>query len=164
MNKASLIGRATINHADGSQTIIEVHNDAGLHDFYRWYTREKGKRVKVFNRFENRNGAADLQALVVRTTKHFESLQKIMLTPGVSAWAGRRVTSSKVVIFKKRQYRRFLDCSVNSLPGYKPATLKNFGPADGRWVPDPFNRSTRRPVIGQHTTLQRKMDILTGRG
>ena len=157
---STLVARLTMTHADGDQTIVEIHNDAGLRDFYRWYRRGKSRRIKYFVRNTGRNDATDLQALAGRVAKQFDYLAGQKLAMHASTWTGRKITNTKIIIFKKRQYRRFLECPTDQLPGYRPV-IDRGTPGSECWIPSERRRSG---ISLGYTSVQRKMDILTGRG
>ena len=150
-----------MTHVDGDQTIVEIHTDAGFHDFYRWYRRGKSRRDKLFVRCLKRNDARDLQAVADRVTKQFDRIAAQPKVPNAPTWAGRKIANTKIIIFKKRLYTRFLVCGTDKLPGYKPA-LTRTSPLMNVMIPTE-HRPNRRG-LGGYMPLQRKMDIATGRG
>lgn len=156
---STLIARLTMTHVDGDQTIVEIHTDAGFHDFYRWYRRGKSRRDKLFVRNINRNDAINLQALAERVTAQFERIANQPKAMHAPAWTGRKISSFKIIIFKKRQYVRFLACAADKLPGYKPALVRSLS---NTLIPTAERRSGARG-LGRYTSLQSKMNILTGK-
>jgi hypothetical protein len=147
--------RLTLTHRDGSQTVIEVHADAGFQKFYRWYQRAPQADAKHLTRVSMRNDAADLAEIEARTRKHFDNLAR-----GSMQWAARQIVDAKLVVIDAPFYKKLLAASPVDLPGGGLARVS---------VPDwmmteHYSRprgATRVPVQG-YTTLQRRMDIMTG--
>lgn len=166
--KSTVIARLTITHKNDSKTVIEIHSDAGYRDFYRWYKRAAGKRNKVAVRTADRNDVKDLAALAIRLEEHFQrqadyavvNQNKGVDRKAVSHWDELRVIGAKIVILQKRAYKRMLESQIQDLPGYKPVATGPQLPA--RWVPDQRKNPYRGSYLG-HTSLQRKMNIITGR-
>jgi hypothetical protein len=161
--KAIVVARVTLSHKNGKQTVIQIEADAGFHTFYRWYLRLPGRRDKTHLRNSDRNDAPDLISLAQRVKSQIERLAQIPigLNRPAAERAGEVVTGYKVIVFKKKLYRRFLECSPTDLPGGLPASPRR---ASGLMEPD-FN-ATRGLTNGQrlgHTTIARKWQILTGK-
>lgn len=161
MNKHSVIARLTMSHQDGSQTVVEIHTDASHDNFFRWYKRQPEKRNKTFVRTSQRSRSikddASLEALAQTLIKHFEGMAKVIpTTRSAPRFDGRLVTGHKIIIIKKKLYRRFLECSVEKLPGYRPVRQVSVSP----WIPG--RRSSVGPRIG-HRSPQQKMNRLMGK-
>ena len=101
-----LIARMTIRKP-GRIVTVEVRADAGFHNFYQWFAGHGRGRKPTHHtarsdgqRFYDR--PAGLEVIAARFTK------------------GETV---KITIRNKKLYNKFLACSGDQLPGYKPVIL-----------------------------------------
>lgn len=105
MARSKIVARMTVRKLDDTRITVEVHSDAGHHNFYHWY---KGKgRGRKFLRHSHRT---DGQALF-RHPIGLEVLAKRFPHAKV-----------KITILRKRLYKRLLTCDTTALPGYKRVT------------------------------------------
>lgn len=135
----TLVARAVIEHSE-RRFVFEIHKTATFASFYVGYTEDlqTGEKRTVIPR--NRSNAENLDDLVLKISRHIESVLK------------RKVEKTEVQIFRKRIYTRLLKASPDVL-----GLVKLRAPlSDGRWLPT-------GNTIGGYTSLQTKMDILTGR-
>ena len=119
MSKSKVIARMTVTKADGKKLIVEVHDDATEHAFYRWYSQE-GRKRKVFIRTSHRTDGADRVAQVLRSTAGLDLLSARMKTY-------MQITDVKIRILSKRAYKRMTTCSADQLgdlPKCAPAEYK----------------------------------------
>jgi len=119
MSKSKVIARMTVTKADGKKLIVEVHDDATEHAFYRWYSQE-GRKRKVFIRTSHRTDGADRVAQVLRSTAGLDLLSARMKTY-------MQITDVKIRIILKRAYKRMTTCSADQLgdlPKCAPAEYK----------------------------------------
>lgn len=128
--KSNVVARLTMTHRDGKQFIVEVCADAGLRDFFRWYRSEKGKRKKSFLRGEHRPyPAKDLKFIAARTiasVKNLDAFAKRVGGPLDNTWTHKQIVSSRIVVYKKVEYKRLLTCPTDQLPGYKPVIFNSY--------------------------------------
>jgi hypothetical protein len=151
--KANPVARLTVTHANGQQTIVEVHDDASFSGFYRWYRRNAGQDEKHYMRCTNRIDARDLEQLGAQIKENWKRLAAYK--PARGKWNGHLVTETKVVLFDAEKYVQFLDCDPQQLPG----GIQRNRTAEILAKPAPQRQAL---PIG-YTPLQRRMDILTGR-
>jgi len=152
--KANPVARLTVTHANGQQTIVEVHDDASFSRFYRWYKRNAGQDEKHLMRCSNRIDARDLEQLAENIKRNWKLLSSHKASRG--KWKGHLVTDTKVVVLDPEQYVHFLDCDPSALPGG----------GMGRSTTSRIDTNAMRPTgmaipIG-YTTLQRRMDLIYG--
>lgn len=146
--------RLTLTHRNGAQTIVEVHADASYTAFYRWYQRGAREHAKHLTRTALRNDAADLAQIEQRMRAHFDRLAR-----GSVIWLPWQVVESKLIVLDGGLYKKLLKALPGELPGGGPARVV---------VPEYLKREnvthrrTHIPVSG-YTTLQRRMDIMTGK-
>ena len=102
----SIIARMTVRKP-GRVVTVEVRADAGFHNFYIWHAGHGRGRKQTHatarsdgQRYHHR--PAGLEVIATRFTN------------------GEQV---KITILKKRLYKKFLDCSGDQLPGYKPVIV-----------------------------------------
>jgi hypothetical protein len=108
MNKRKVVARLTVTREIGNVTIIEVHQDATFHEFYRIFT-QVGRRRSTKQ--------------LVRTASRNEGLQPWYaahrMQPGLEVlaakWLDRKGLSVKLRIIKKRSYRRLINVAANEL-------------------------------------------------
>ena len=152
--KANPVARLTVTHANGQQTIVEVHDDASFTCFYRWYKRNAGQDEKHLMRCSNRIDARDLIHIGENIKMNWMSLAANRFARG--RWNGHLVTDAKLVVIDAEQYVHFLDCEPEQLPGGGLARSRTAGV---------LARPLTAPVSNQigYTTLQKRMDIMTGR-
>lgn len=142
-NKVKVIARMTIvKRGTAKRLIVEIHEDASFHQFYRWYSQE-GRKHKRFIRFSQRNDGlifthaqnqSGLDVLAERQQSFNKDIEKVTIK-----------------IFQKRIYKHLLTCAPDQLTDGLPTTqshgLRAVAPA-------------RLPAT--YTTLQKRMDIMTG--
>lgn len=149
--KANVLARLTVTHANGNQTIVEIHADASFSKFYRWYKRKAGQSAKNLMRYSSRIDARDLQALGEKISKNWFNLAHHPVARG--KWNAHLVEDIHLVVLDARRYTRYLDCPYEELPGGGlPGTVR-VGPAA---------RALYQLPLG-YTPLQRRMDLLTGK-
>lgn len=128
-NKPKVVARLTMTQKDGGLFIVEVCEDAGLRDFFRWHRGQKGKRAKTYLRGEHRPyPAKDLKYIAQRTEKTFKDLDIFARKVGGgrdNTWAGKQIVTCKIVVYKKAAYQKLLTCPTDQLPGYKPVITKS---------------------------------------
>jgi hypothetical protein len=123
----TLVARLTLTKRDGSKLIVEVHTDAGFHNFYRWHTQQ-GRKRKVLVRTSNRNdglerydqmtkpGLSEIVKRMQATDRNNAAFSKIhrpahMLNqPAVNS-----ITSAVLKVYKKRLYAKLLSCPPTEL-------------------------------------------------
>ncbi len=135
----TLVAQAVIEHSE-RRFVFEVHKTATFASFYVGYTEnlQTGEKYSVLPR--NRTNAENLEDLVVKISKHIEIVLK------------RKVEKTEVQIFRKRIYARLLKAAPDVLGLVR---LRPFQPAS--------SLAPRHTSMGGYTSLQTKMDILTGR-
>lgn len=141
--KVKVIARMTIvKRGSAKRLIVEVHEDASFHQFYRWYSQE-GRKHKRFIRGSQRNDGLP-----------FTRAQN---QPGLDVLAERQQSFNKdienvtIKVFQKRIYNHLLNC--------RPDELGNGMPI--------FNTQGLRAAMPErfpatYTTLQKRMNIMTG--
>ncbi len=141
--KVKVIARMTIvKRGTSKRTIVEIHEDASFHQFYRWYSQE-GRRHKRFVRGSQRSDGL-----------HFTRAQG---RPGLDVLAERQQSFNKdiekvtIKIFQKRIYKHLLTCAADQLTNGLPTTQ-----SQGLRATPP----ERLPAT--YTTLQKRMDLMTG--
>lgn len=150
--KANPVARLTVTHRNGQQTIVEVHDDASFTHFYRWYKRNPGQQGKNYMRSSSRIDARDLEYLVAKFAANWKAIARHRVAKG--RWNGHLVDEWKVVVLDAEAYVQLLDCDPSELPGGGMA----HNPNGLSWS---FRRPEHLPI--GYTTLQRRMDILTGK-
>ncbi len=141
--KIKVVARMTIvKRGSSKRLIVEIHEDATFHQFYRWYSQE-GRKHKRFIRGSQRNDGLQ-----------FARAQN---TPGLDVLAERQQSFNKdiekvtIKIMQKRIYNRLLNCAPDALGNGMPvATCHNLRPKAPERLPTTY------------TTLQKRMNILTG--
>lgn len=125
MNKNSnkVVARLTINRADGSRLIIEVHNDSTFAKFYHYFRQTGNRRsTKTLVRTKNRN--AGLSAMeAYHKTPGLEVLADRILSSN-QVFCGRDgqekernpVVSMKLRIIRKRLYQKVLHAPPVGMP------------------------------------------------
>jgi hypothetical protein len=153
--KSVVIARVTLTHSDRSQTVIEVDDQASFQEFYRWYRRDPGQRVKHLMRTSMRSDAESLEALAQRTQAHFDRLAtaKGPQYRQIGSWQPRRINSIKLVVIKKKLYKKVLSLAPNLLPGGGPAKAQALSGARRTTGP------THVPVSG-YTPLAKRWQLL----
>ncbi len=142
-NKFKIVARMTITkRASSKRLIVEVHEDASFHQFYRWYSQE-GRKRKRFIRNSPRNDGLNYT--------------KAQDQPGLDVLSDRQTSFNKdietvtIKIFQKRMYNRLLNCAPEALGNGMPvAQCQNLRPAIPERLPSTY------------TPLQKRMNILTG--
>lgn len=128
MNKNNKVAaRLTINRADGSRLIIEVHNDSTFSKFFHYF-RQTGNRysTKEFIHAKSRNEGLryinaqqqtpGLEVLADRIT----SSNKVFYGRDGRAKERNPVTSMKLRIIRKREYRKLLNAAPVGMPVVRP--------------------------------------------
>ena len=141
--KTKVVARMTIvKRGSSKRLIVEIHENASFHQFYRWYSQE-GRKHKRFMRSSQRNDGLPFT--------------RAQSQPGLDVLAERQQSFNKdietvvIKIFQKRIYNRLLTCSPDQLANGLPAShSQNLRPS----VPE------RLPAT--YTTLQKRMNIMTG--
>lgn len=123
MNKNNVVAQLTINRANNIKLIIEVHKDANFSNFYRYY-RQTGNRwsTKEFIHTKSRNEGLNyinahrqtpgLEVLAERIT----SSNKVFYGRDGQAKERNPITSMKLRIIRKREYRRLLNAAPTGMP------------------------------------------------
>lgn len=127
MKNNKVVARLTVTRADGSRLIIEVHNDSTFSKFF-FYFRQTGNRrsTKTFIHTRSRNEGL----------RHINAQQQ---TPGLEVLADRitssnrvfygrdgrakernPVTSMRLRIIRKREYRKLLNAAPTGMPVVRP--------------------------------------------
>ncbi len=141
--KIKVVARMTIvKRGSSKRMIVEIHEDASFHQFYRWYMQE-GRKHKRFVRGSQRNDGLP-----------FTRAQN---QPGLDVLAERQQSFNKdiekvtIKIFQKRIYNHLLNCRPDELGNGMPtAHHQNLRPAAPERLP------------ATYTTLQKRMNIMTG--
>ncbi len=116
----NVVARLTITRANNMKVIIEVHSDATFSKFYTYYRQTGNRRsTKEFIHMRSRNEGL-----------HY--INAHLQTPGLEVLADRAankvyygyaaqnpVTSMKLRIIKKREYRRLLNMAPTGMPVVK---------------------------------------------
>jgi hypothetical protein len=132
-----IVARLSIVTADGT-SFYEIHDNSTFYRFYKFYFAKRGTRKRREGEFHrNRNEAKSLEELQAHLIKR---------------WKGATVLSSKITIYRKKLYKKFLTCPTDELPGglTRVFPLRRAG-SEGK---------VSLPIYG-HTTLQKRMDLLT---
>ena len=148
----TVLARMTITRRGSSKrTIIEVHSDASFNKFYTWYSQE-GRKHKRFIMTSHRG-----DGIMPYYRQAFEA-------PGLEVLAEslptriRDFENAQIKIFKKREYKRLLNCAADQLGGGLPKA------ANTQALVDRFRSRRGIPVSmpANYLTLQKRMDIITG--
>jgi len=126
MNKSNVVARLTATREVGNVTIVEVHQDATFHQFYRIYTQIGRRRsTKRLVRTANRNAWIEPWYAAHRTQPGLHLLE--------AKWKGRtNLKTVKLRIIKKRAYRKLINAPANELgplPVIRNVLLKPTVPA-----------------------------------
>lgn len=127
--KSPVVAKAIMVYTDGHKLIVEVHEDSGYSNFYRWY-RQDGRKRKVHLRDSSRQlkYADNLDVVLARQLRAF----------------GAQIVSHKITVLQKRKYALLLGTASSALPGGRLAKTQTMN-ASGQWVPNnPSNGSTRK--------------------
>ena len=131
-----IVARATINIDTGKVVYIEIKRKPSFYSFYTMYNVDGKKKREPLLASLNQGMAKDLEEAVRMITARW--------------WTGNgRVTSTKVVIFRKKECRRLLDTDPSEL-GLTRIESANI----------PFSPVSKRRIPVGYTTLQQRMDIL----
>lgn len=136
MDNPNVVARLTVTRGIGWKTIIEVHQDATFHNFYRYYKQFGNKRsTKQFVRFGHRNQGIEPWYATYRITPGLELL--------AAKWQERpNVTAVKLRIIKKKIYRRRINEAPVGLAVIKTVNLKPTVPP----LPIPIEKMTFRLI------------------
>lgn len=125
MNKSKVVARLTIVRADNSRLIIEVHNDSTFSEFFHYYKQAGMKRstkVLAFTRSRNQ-GLSHINAQ--QQTPGLEVIAN-SITASSRAFLGEQngktnpVTSMKLRILRKREYKKLLHAAPIGMPVVRP--------------------------------------------
>ena len=131
-----IVARATINIDTGKVVYIEIKRKPSFYSFYAMYNVDGKKKGEPLLASFNQGMAKDLEEAVRKITARW--------------WAvNGRVTGTKVVIFRKKEYRRLLDTDPSEL-GLTRIESANI----------PFSPVSQGRIPVGYTTLQQRMDIL----
>ena len=134
-----IVARATINIDTGKVVYVEIKRKPSFYSFYAMYNVDGKKKGVPLLASLNQGMAEDLEEAVRKITARW--------------WAGNgRVTGTKVVIFRKKEYRRLLDTDPSEL-----------GLANTQKANIPFSPASKGPYPIGYTSLQKRMDILNPR-
>lgn len=128
MNKNNKVAaRLTINRADGSRLIIEVHNDSTFSKFFFYYRQIGNRRsTKEFIHTKSRNEGLRYINAQQQTpglevlADHITSSNKVFYGRDGRAKERNPVTSMKLRIIKKREYRKLLNAAPAGMPVVRP--------------------------------------------
>ena len=131
-----IVARATINIDTGKVVYVEIKRKPSFYSFYTMYNVAGKKKGKPLLASLNQGMAKDLEEAVRKITARW--------------WAGNgKVTGTKVVIFRKKEYRRLLDTDPSEL-GLTKIESANI----------PFSPVSKGRIPVGYTTLQQRMNIL----
>jgi hypothetical protein len=134
-----IVARATINTDTGRVLYIEIKRKPSFYTFYTLYNVDGKKKGKPLMASLAQGKADNLEDAVRKITARW--------------WAGNgRVTSTKVVIFRKKEYRRLLHTDPSEL-GLTSTQAANI----------PFSPASKARIPLGYITLQQRMDILNPR-
>ena len=131
-----IVARATINIDTGKVVYIEIKRKPSFYSFYAMYNVDGKKKGVPLLASLNQGMAEDLEEAVRKITARWRA-------------GNGRVTGTKVVIFRKKEYRRLLDTDPSEL-GLTRIESANI----------PFSPVSKRRIPVGYTTLQQRMDIL----
>ena len=100
--KPDVVARLTIERANNTRMIVEIHQDATFSSFFHFFA-QTGKRwsTKAHIRTSNRNDAPGLESLA----------QKLSLSQSPS----NPITNTRIKIYRKRAYRKLLSLRPDEL-------------------------------------------------
>ena len=129
MNKNSnkVVARLTINRADGSRLIIEVNRDSTFSKFFHYFRQTGNRRsTKEFIHTKSRNEGLNYMNAHLQTpglevlAERITSSNKVFYGRDGQAKERNPVTSIKLRIIRKREYRRLLNAAPVGMPIVKP--------------------------------------------
>lgn len=103
MTAKTLVARLIMSTRDGTKIIVDVHTDAGFHEFYRCYTQQGRKRKRFTGYARRQYSLSDERGL------HVLAAQKRRANPNI--------TDAVIRVYKKRAYQRLLNCAPTELTG-----------------------------------------------
>jgi hypothetical protein len=134
-----IVARATINIDTGKVVYIEIKRKPSFYSFYTMYNVDGKKKGKPLIASLAQGKADNLEDAVRKITARW--------------WAGNgKVTSTKVVVFRKKEYRRLLHTDPSEL-----------GLVHIEAVNIPFSPAPKGQYPIGYTSLQKRMDILNPR-
>jgi len=134
-----IVARATINTDIGRVLYIEIKRKPSFYSFYTMYNVDGRKKGGPLMASLNQGMAENLEEAMRRVVARW--------------WAGNgRVTGTKVVIFRKKEYRRLLHTDPSEL-----------GLANTQKANIPFSPASKGPYPIGYISLQKRMDILNPR-
>lgn len=157
MRKTSnVVARLTAAHHTGRRIIIEVHEDASFHQFFRYYAQDGNRRsTKKEMRRASRNEGLRPAQRAPWMRPGLDVLAKDLQT--AHPWRPA-CTDVRIRILKKRLYRRLLEARPDELGLVR---------VERTWVDLPRPRPVLRIPIrlpAGHTPLKKRFEIMTGRG
>ena len=125
--KNNVVARLTITRANDQKLIIEVHSDATFSSFYQYFRQTGNRRsTKEFIRTGNRNdGLSAMESyrkapgLDVLATG-FAAKQTVFYDRDGQMKERNPITSMKLRIIRKREYKRLLHAAPVGMPVVKP--------------------------------------------
>ena len=107
--RAALVARMTLRKPGKPIVTIEIRSDAGYHNFYTWFKGQGRGRKQV-----NISARSLCQKSHPRYPVGLEVIAEKRREKGETV---------KITILKKKLYRKFISCSADQLPGYKPVIV-----------------------------------------
>jgi hypothetical protein len=120
MNKSKVVARLTITRADNSRKIIEVHEDATFHEFFRFYTQIGNRRSTKTLTFTSSRITGLKPINAHRYTPGLEVIrdrviERSALLIGTKTGKFSPVISMKLRIIKRKAYRRLITIAPDQL-------------------------------------------------
>jgi len=135
----NIVARAIIKFDTGKVVYVEIKRRPSFYTFYTIYNMEGKKKKELLLASLNQGKAEDLEDAVKKITARW--------------WKGDgKVTGTKIVIYRKKEYRRLLDTPPDELGLTKCS----------RQAPIPWSPRAGRIPVG-YTSLQKRMDIINPR-
>jgi hypothetical protein len=149
-----IIARLTISRADGKRTIVEIHQDATFHQFYRFFTQD-GRRysTKTLVRTASRNTYLP----AINTHRHQPGLDVVSRQLESLFAKSNPVVSTKIRIIRKRVYKRLISVSPDQL-----GLSKVSAGLIGRQAPTLYPRLIGKAIRSDKWTWPASMDIKVG--
>lgn len=115
--KTTPIARLTITYQSGRREAVEIHADSSFHAFYHWYLyTSKVKKTLISTRSRTWYGQISYTSQA--------GLPDVLIAVGKSFRTHKDpITSSKIVIYKKRLYKKFMSLPADELPGGLPKVV-----------------------------------------
>ena len=135
----NIVARAIIKFDTGKVVYVEIKRRPSFYTFYTIYNMEGKKKKELLLASLNQGKAEDLEDAVKKITARW--------------WKGDgKVTGTKIVIYRKKEYRRLLDTPPDELGLTKCS----------RQAPLPWSPRAGRIPVG-YPSLQKRMDIINPR-